>query len=93
MMNNSFIELPDLDSAFLVVGFLPFKNQPEGSIFSEPEGYIIAEDDRGILYYSEAPASLFSPGDAVLKEDCHPFCELPKEIQEEYRSLGMGDEK
>lgn len=37
MMNNSFIELPDLDSAFLAVGFLPFKNQPEGSIFSEPE--------------------------------------------------------
>lgn len=93
MMNNSFIELPDLDSAFLVVGFLPFKNQPDKTGFLEPNGYIIAVDEHGFLYYSEAHASFFSPGDAILKEDCHPFYELPKEIQEEYRSLGMGDEK
>lgn len=93
MMNNSFIELPDLDPVFLAVGFLPFKKQQEETGFIEPDGYIIAEDDRGVLYYSEAPASLFSPGDAIMKEDCLPFCDLPKEIQEEYMSLGTGDKK
>ena len=71
--------IPELNSVYLMVGFIPYGQESTDTDYFDPNGRIIALSTGGSVFYADAPDNVYIQGGGIRWQACTPVSNLPDE--------------